>query len=125
MNVVDSSGWLEYLADGKNADHFALPIRQAENLVTPTICLYEVFKHTLLEMGEEKALDIIGLISFGRIAELTRDLAIEAARLSATTKLSMADSIVLATTRAYDATLWTQDAHFKDIESVRYFEKNA
>jgi toxin FitB len=123
MNVIDSSGWIEYLADGKNADFFAAPIGDSVNLVTPTICLFEVFKRTLLEMGEEKALDTIGTITFGQIIDLTRDIAIEAARLSAELKLAMADSIILATARAHGAILWTEDVHFKDIEGVKYIEK--
>jgi toxin FitB len=123
MNVIDSSGWLEYLADGKNANFFVAPIRDSEHLLTPTICLFEVFKRTLLEMGEEKALDTMGTITFGQIVDLTRDIAIEAARLSSELKLAMADSIILATARTQAATLWTQDAHFKDIEGVKYIEK--
>ena len=125
MNVVDSSGWVEYLTDGANAGFFAPSIRDAENLVIPTICLYEVFKRVLMELGEERALDAIGMMSFGKVVELSREYAIEAARLSTETKLAMADSIILATARAHDATLWTQDIHFKDIEGVKYIEKKA
>lgn len=125
MNVVDSSGWLEYLIDGENADFFAQPIEDEANLVTPTICFYEVFKRVLLEFGEERALDAIGSMSRGVIVELNRQDAIEAARLSVQQKLAMADSLILATARVYEATLWTQDAHFKDIEDVRYIEKRA
>lgn len=123
MNVIDSSGWLEYLTDGANAEYFALPIEDEANLATPTICIYEVFKRVLLEFGEERALDAVGLMSWGAIIELQQQDAIEAARLSVQLKLAMADSIILATARAYKATLWTQDAHFKDIEGVRYIEK--
>ncbi|MFA5872427.1 MAG: type II toxin-antitoxin system VapC family toxin [Anaerolineales bacterium] len=125
MNVVDSSGWVEYLTDGANARFFVSSIRDAENLVIPTICLYEVFKRVLVELGEEKALDAIGMMSFGQVVELTRELAIEAARISTETKLAMADSIILATSRANNATLWTQDAHFKDIKGVKYIEKKS
>lgn len=45
MNVIDSSGWLEYFADGKNADFFSSAIEDIENLIVPVISLYEVFKH--------------------------------------------------------------------------------
>ena len=124
MNVVDSSGWLEYLSDGVNADYFALPIKDEANLATPTICIYEVFKRVLLELGEERALDAAGIMSRGIVVELNQQDAIEAARLSAQLKLAMADSIILATARAHEATLWTEDAHFKDVEGVRYIEKN-
>jgi predicted nucleic acid-binding protein len=120
MNVVDSSGWLEYLSDGANADFFAPAIRDVENLVTPTICIYEVFKRVLIQMGEEKALETVGAISFGHIIELTHDIALEAARLSAELQLAMADSIILATARLYHATLWTKDAHFAGMEDVKF-----
>lgn len=123
MNVVDSSGWLEYLTDAANADFFALPISDEENLVTPTICLYEVFKRVLMDFGEERALDAVGSMEMGKIVDLNRQIAIDAALLSADMKLAMADSIILATARAYSATLWTQDAHFKNFEGVRYIEK--
>jgi toxin FitB len=79
MNVVDSSGWLEYLSDGPNADFFALPIGDFENLVTPTICVYEVFKRVLAELGEERALDAVGAMSRGEIVDFNRQTAIEAA----------------------------------------------
>jgi toxin FitB len=123
MNVVDSSGWLEYFAGGANAGFFARPIQDSANLVTPTICLYEVFKRVLAQFGEERALDAAGSMSIGKIVDLTRQIAIEAALLSTELKLAMADSIILATARAYSATLWTQDVHFKEIEGVRYVEK--
>ena len=125
MNVVDSSGWLEYLSDGVNADFFAPPIEDEENLVTPTICIYEVFKRVLGELGEERALDAVGTLLRGNVVELSQQEAIEAARLSVQYKLAMADSIILATARTFQATLWTQDAHFKEIEGVRYIEKKA
>ena len=123
MNVVDSSGWLEYLIDGANADFFALPIEDEENLATPTICIYEVFKRVLAQFGEERALQTIGSMSEGTIIDLNRQLAIDAAILSVELKLAMADSLILATARAYNATLWTQDAHFKEFEGVCYIEK--
>ena len=123
MNVVDSSGWLEYFTDGPNAGFFALPIQQASQLVTPTICLYEVFKRVLTQFSEERALDAVGSMTGGEIVDLDRQIAIDAALLSADLKLAMADSIILATARAHAATLWTQDEHFKDMEGVCYIEK--
>ncbi len=123
MNIVDSSGWLEYLTDDKNADFFAPLIHDSQHLITPTICIYEVCKRVLLQFGEDRALDIIGSMDDGMVVDINRQIAIDAALLSSRLKLSMADSLILATARLYDATLWTQDAHFKDIESVRYIEK--
>jgi predicted nucleic acid-binding protein len=123
MNVVDSSGWIEYFVNGKNASFFTSPIRDTDNLIIPTICLYEVFKRILLELGEDEALQVIGIMSLGTVIELNRDIAIHAAKVSLELKLAMADSIILATTRAKNAMLWTQDEHFKNLEEVKYIEK--
>ena len=123
MNVIDSSGWIEYFTDGVNADFFDSPIRDFEGLIVPTICLYEVFKRVLLVLGDDKALKTIGQMSLGTVVDLDRNIAMRAAQISLNVKLAMADSIILATAREYDATLWTQDEHFKDLEGVRYIEK--
>jgi toxin FitB len=123
MNVVDSSGWLEYLAGGTNAGFFAPAIQSTETLVVPTICMYEVFKRLLTQRGEEEALQAIGVMSLGVLADLTREIAIQAASISSELQIAMADSIILATTRAYRATFWTQDADFKGMQGVQYIEK--
>lgn len=123
MNVVDSSGWIEYFTKGTNAEFFIPPIRDLKNLIVPTICIYEVFKRLLLERGEENALQAVGVMARGREFDLNRKTAMEAALISLDLKLAMADSLILATARAYNATLWTQDEHFKGIEGVMYIEK--
>lgn len=123
MNIVDSSGWIEYVTDSKNATFFEAPITHPEDLLVPTICLYEVFKRVLRELGDERALDAIGVMSLGTIVDLDRQVAIDAAQISNELKLAMADSIILATARTHNAILWTQDEHFKDIEGVKYIEK--
>ena len=125
MNIVDSSGWIEYVADEANASFFEPAVIDAENLLVPTICLYEVFKRVLQEFGEERALDTMGIMSLGTIIDLDRQIAIHAAQISNELKLAMADSIILATARAYDAILWTQDEHFKNVEGVRFKEKKS
>lgn len=123
MNVVDSSGWLEYLIKGNNGPVFLPIIRNTENLIVPTIVIYEVTKRVKLLLGEEKALEVAGVLTAGHEVELDRVLALEAANISVELKLAMADSIILATARAYNATLWTQDAHFKGMPGVQYIEK--
>jgi toxin FitB len=123
MNVVDSSGWVEYFTDEKNAEFFIPSIQDVENLLVPSICICEVFKRLLMDMGEENALQAVGIMSYGRAVELDRKIAIDAAQISLDLKLAMADSIILATACTHSATLWTQDAHFKDIEGVKYIEK--
>lgn len=122
-NVVDSSGWIEYFINSDNAKAFATPIRDTENLIVPTLCLYEVFKRLLLGIAEDEALTTIGNMFLGTVVELDRYTALNAARLSVEHKLAMADSVILATARANDAILWTQDEHFKDLDGVKYVEK--
>jgi toxin FitB len=120
MNVVDSSGWLEYLAGGPNATFFAAAVEGTAELLVPTLSIYEVFKRVLTQRDESLALQAIALMHQGRIVDLTASLAIDAARLSRSVSLPMADSIMLATARAHGATLWTQDADFAGIPDVRY-----
>jgi predicted nucleic acid-binding protein len=119
MNVVASSGWIEYIADDVNANFLEPPIVDSENLLIPTSCLYGVLKRVLQEFGEERALDAMGIMSLRAIIDLDRQIAIHAAQISNELKLAMADSIIRATARAYDATLWIQDDHFKRIEGVK------
>ena len=123
MNVVDSSGWLEYLADGPNADFFANSILATADLLVPTLSLYEVFKRVLQQRGEDDALQAVALMQQGMIVELSVSLALSAARISLNDKIPMADSIMLATARAYGATLWSQDSDFENIAGVRYVAK--
>ena len=123
MNVVDSSGWLEYLTHGPNADLFGGPIRKTSALVVPALCLFEVFKCIIRQRGEGEALTVAAAMQQGRVVDLTADLALAAARLSARKSLPMADSIILATAREYNATLWTQDSDFEGMAGVRYVAK--
>lgn len=125
-NVVDSSGWIEYFADGPNASFFEDAIADSESLVVPTISLYEVFKRLLREPeGESLGLEVVAAMQRGMLVDLDAELSLEAARLSHEMKLPMADSVILATTRQYNATLWTQDSDFEGIPGVRYVEKRA
>lgn len=120
MNVVDSSGWLEYFAAGSNADFFAPAIEATRDLLVPSLSLYEVFKRVMQQRGEGQALQAIALMQQGEIVSLDSTLAMTAAKLSIVHRLPMADSIILATAVAHNATLWTQDADFEGIPSVRY-----
>lgn len=123
MNVVDSSGWLEFFADTLNAEVFAAPITDTENLLVPSITILEVFKRVLQQRGQDAALQAIALMKQGQVVTLDEVLALHAAKLGVELKLPLADSVILATARAYDATLWTQDADFQGIEGVRYYPK--
>ena len=125
MNVVDSSGWIEYFADGPKAKFFAPAIEATSDLLVPTLSLYEVFKRVLQQRDEGAALQAVAQMQQGRVVELTSPLALAAAHLSVQERLPMADSVMLATARAFDATLWTQDADFAAILGVKYIAKSA
>ena len=123
MNIVDSSGWLEYFANGPNAKRFLSPLKDTESLVVPVITIYEVFKVVLRERGENEALQAAAAMQNATVANVTATLALSAAKLSLRHRLPMADCIILATAQLHDATIWTQDADFKDIPAVKYFPK--
>lgn len=123
MNVVDSSAWLEYFADGPNAGYFEPAILATRDLIVPSITLYEVFKRVLEQRQEAAARDAVAVMSLGRIVDLDGEIAIAAARFSHENRLPMADSIVCTTARAFDAEIWTQDADFDGLDRVRFRAK--
>ena len=120
MNLVDSSAWLEYFADGPNAGFFALAIERTRDLLVPTIVVFEIYKRVLQQRNERAALEAISVLQHGQLIELTASLAIAAARISHREKLPTADGIILATARAQNATIWTQDSDFKEMDRVKY-----
>jgi predicted nucleic acid-binding protein len=120
MNVVDSSAWLEYFGNGSNASFFAPAIERTEELLVPSLVLYEVFKRVLQQRGEGHALQAVAVMQQGAVIDLDAGLALVAARISLERKLPMADSIILATAQVYEATVWTQDADFKGLPGVQY-----
>jgi predicted nucleic acid-binding protein len=120
MNVVDSSGWLEYFADGPNADFFAPAVEDLERLLVPSVSLVEVFKRVFQQRGEGEALQAVAQMRGAHVIDLDGTLALSAARISLDLKLPLADSVILATAHAYGATLWTQDSDFEGIEGVKY-----
>jgi toxin FitB len=123
MNVVDSSAWLEYFADGPNAAVFAKPIEATRSLLVPSLSLSEVFKRVSQQRSEDEALRAIAVMEQGRIVDLDRATALEAARLSILHGIAMADSVTLATALRNRATLWTQDSDFDGLPGARYYAK--
>ena len=123
MNIVDSSGWLAYFADEQNAKHFLTPLNDTVSLIVPTITIYEVFKVVLRESSENEALQAAVAMRKGRVVDLTASMAIAASKISLEHKIPMADSIILATAKEFEATIWTQDSDFKNIDDVKYFPK--
>ena len=123
MNIIDSSFWLEYFAGTDAGDIVSDIVENTNELIVPTITLYEVFKKLLLERNEDDALLAIGHIKQGKVIDLTEDLSLSAARLSKNYNLPMADSIIYATNLKFNCTLWTQDRHFSGLNSVNYYGK--
>jgi len=123
--LIDSYGWIEYFADGPLAEDYAAFIEEpnAEDIVTPTIVIYEVYKRIKSVSGEQKALEAYAQMSRTRIVELTGSISLEAADISITLDLGMADSIVMATAKAYNAEVLTSDEHLKNLEGVRFINR--
>jgi predicted nucleic acid-binding protein len=123
MNLVDSCGWLEYLADGPNAGYFAPAIENTEKLLVPAICILEVFKRVLQQRGEDAALQAAALMQQGAVVDLDVGIAVSSAKIGHELKLPLADAVIVAMARAHDAVIWTQDSDLKDVEGVKYVKK--
>lgn len=123
-NVANSSGWIEYFADGENAPFFEEPIQGVESLLVPSISIYEVFERLLREPeGESIGLEVVAAMQRGAVVDLSPELALEAARIAQENRLPTASSVVLATSRSHDATVWTQDPNFEGWPAVKYMHK--
>ncbi len=125
MNIVDSCGWIEYLSDGNNSSFFEKALLDTDNLLVPSISIYEVFKKVLSEKNEDSAILAVSLMQQGKVVDLDSTISISAARISYDLKIPMADGVILATANAYDATVWTQDEHFEGIEGVKHVRKDS
>ncbi len=121
--VVDSSGWIEYFVQGANAAAFRPAIVATQELIVPSICIYEVYRYIARVRDATSAARAVAAMMLAKVVDLTPDLTMMAAQLSATQRLPMADSIILATARRFGATLWTQDADFAGIDGVNYLPK--
>ena len=124
-HVVDSSAWLEYFADGPNAQHFAGVIEKPAQLLVPSITLLEVFKRISQQRDDAMALQCVAVMQQSVVVDLDAALAIRAATLGQRHRLPLADSIIYATAQAAGATVWTQDADFEGLAGVRYWPKIA
>ena len=120
MNAVDSSAWLAYFAGTANAEAFAPAIEDTASLLVPAITIYEVYKRVRGQRTGADALQAVVQMRRGRVVGVDAALALAAADLSLALQLPMADSLILATARRFDAVLWTQDADFDGMASVRY-----
>jgi len=123
MLILDSSCWLEYFLDGKGADRYAGQIETRAEIIIPAIVLHEVFKVVMRASSEDSALAAAGALQQFPVIPVDENVAMYSARLGQEYGLAMADSMILATAQIHHATLWTQDADFKKLPNVKYFEK--
>jgi predicted nucleic acid-binding protein len=123
VNVVDSSGWIEYFAGGPNVSAFRPVILDIAQLIVPAITLYEVYKWMVRESDPDRAERAVNAMRQGYVVNLDADLAVEAAKLSRQHGLPMADSLIYATAQVHGALVWTQDDDFQSLPDVRYFAK--
>lgn len=125
MNVVDSCGWLEYIADGDNAGFFEPALMDLSKLIVPSITIYEVYKRVLVQRGKSFADRAANAMSRGRIVYLDTEGLCAAVNASMRYKLAMADAIIWQTAQAHQAQLFTQDADLVDAPNVRFCAKVA
>jgi predicted nucleic acid-binding protein len=123
VNVVNSSGWIEYFANAPGADFFAPVLENVNELLVPQICMAEVARYFHREQGIRQALHALAQMEEGRVIRMNVLIMTRASRLAKDYRLPLADSLVLATARAYEAVVWTQDSDFKGIEGVMYTPK--
>ena len=123
MNVVDSSGWVEYFRDSPRADLFALAIEQRDQLLVPVIALYEVHKILTRQMPPEVVEKFLDVMRRGYVLELTDRRAIAASTASNLHGLAMADAAMYSMAQEFKATLWTQDVDYQALAGVKFFAK--
>ena len=121
--VVDSSGWIEVFTDGPAANQFLDVLSREELLTVPSLSVLEVYKWILREHSESDAIRAAAVMQRGTVINLDTTLAMAAAQLSHQHKLPMADSVILATARAAEATLFTLDSDFEGLENVQLISR--
>ena len=123
MNVVDSSGWVEYFFDSPRADLFATAVENVTELFVPVVSIYEVHKILSRKLPAGAVASCLDVMRLGRVLDLTDRRAVAAADIAGTHKLAMADAVIYSMAREFDATLWTQDVDYSGLAGVKYFEK--
>lgn len=124
MVVVDSCGWLEWFTDGKLADTYKEYLENPDDIIVPTIILYEVYKVLKREAGEENAITASGYMKNCVVIHLDENLAFAAADIALKEKLAMADAIIAAVSLANNCKIITSDSDLQNLENVIYIPKS-
>lgn len=125
MNVVDTSGWIEFFTEGPNATVFGEAIADLDRLIVPSITLLEVFKFVLRRKDETSAVEVIASMRQGQVIDLDGELALLAGKFGVDHGLPLADSVIYATAQRSGAVVWTQDSDFQDLPDVKYLAPEA
>ena len=123
MILVDTCGWIEWLADGGLADRFLPYLEDTDSLVVPTIVQFELYKWLDRNSGEEAAMKAIARTTRCKVVDLDTSTALLAAEFSRDHGLSVADAVIYASARKHQADLVTSDDHFEGLTGVTYFPK--
>jgi predicted nucleic acid-binding protein len=123
MNVIDSSGWLEYFASASNAEAFAQVIESGEKIIVPTVVLFEVGRRIWQQRGEAAAGEAMDVLRRFSVAPVNADIAVAAVALGQRHNLALADSLIYATAQSLGATVWSQDRDFEGVPGVTYVPK--
>ena len=119
-NLVDSCGWLEFVNSGPNAEFFGPVLRDRDNLVVSSICIYEVSRKMMEKLSRLETSRLVSDMRRAHVVEVSEELAFSAASLSRKYGLGMADAIIFATAQSEGATVWTQDDDFARLPGVKY-----
>ena len=122
MISIDSHGWIERFTNGPKADLYNSVIEKtaSSEIITSTVVLYEVYKKIKQAVNEQIALEAVAAINQTQVVSVDQSISLEAADYSLMFGLHMADAIVYATARHYDAVLYTSDEDLKDVKDVNY-----
>ena len=124
MNVVDSSGWIEFFLAGANGPKFKPVIDQRADLLVPVVALYEVHKILSRKVAPDMVRTCLDVMRMGRVLDLTDARAVAAAHVSARHNLAMADAVMYSLALEHGATFWTQDIDYQGLPGVHCFAKS-
>ncbi|MDO9142991.1 type II toxin-antitoxin system VapC family toxin [Rhodoferax sp.] len=123
MNVVDSSGWIEFFLAGANGPKFKPVIEQRNTLLVPVIALFEVHKVLSRKVPADAVTQCLDVMRLGRVLDITDRRAVAAASVAVKHRLAMADAMMYSLALELGATFWTQDVDYQGLPGVNFFAK--
>jgi predicted nucleic acid-binding protein len=123
MNVVDSSGWIEFFKAGANGPVFKPVIEDRHQLLVPTIALFEVHRVLSRSLPADIVNRCLDVMRLGRVLDLTDARAVAASKVALRHKLAMADAAMYSMAQEFGATFWTQDVDYAGLDGVQYCAK--